>query len=503
MKRNFLYAGQTLALILSLLLVVMISIPAYAESTKLTFLHTNDMGELTAKKGFGGFPQLASLLKAERSRSPHSITTFGGDLISPSLMSGLSKGVEMIQLMNAIKMDVAVLGNHEFDFGPEIAKDRVSESTFPWLGTNSQGSDGTPAAGARTYFVKEFAGYKIGFFGLTTPETVSLSSPGEGVTFSDVFKTAKKAVSDLNAEGADIIVALTHMDLSDDIRLAREVKGLHLILGGHDHRTFASVENGVSILQAGSDLRYLGVVDLVVERKEKRGKKYLSVIPSWKILTTGGVEADPEIGKIVQEFEDKLDEKLNIVVGKSELPLDTRRTSVRTKSTKFGELIALAMKREVGADFGFTNGGGIRGDREYAAGTELTRKDILKELPFGNVTVLLEISGLNVLKLVEHSVSKVEEGAGRFGHYSGLSYDFDAAKVAGSRVENISIQGAPLDPSKIYTVATNDYVARGGDGFEMLPLGKAIIDKSAGTLMATTVMKFIRDNGGVTSSIFK
>ncbi|MEH6404667.1 MAG: bifunctional UDP-sugar hydrolase/5'-nucleotidase [Sneathiella sp.] len=503
MKRNFVYAGQSLVLILSMLFAVTLATPAFAEATKLTFLHTNDMGELSGKKGFGGFPQLSSLLKSERARSPHSITTFGGDLISPSLMSGLSKGVEMIQMMNAINMDVAVLGNHEFDFGPEVAKERVSESAFPWLGTNARGTDGAPAAGAKDYLIKDIAGYKIGFFGLTTPETVSLSSPGEGIVFTGIIETAKQAVTHLKSEGADIIVALTHMDLSDDIRLAKEVKGLHLILGGHDHRTFASVENGVSILQAGSDLRYLGVVDLMVERKEKRGKKYLSVIPSWKILATAGVSADPEIGRIVQDFEDKLDVELNIVVGKSELPLDTRRVSVRTKSSKFGELIALAMKQEVGADFGFTNGGGIRGDREYTAGVELTRKDILKELPFGNVTVLLEISGENVLKLVEHGVSKVEEGAGRFGHYSGLSYDYDASKMSGSRVDRISIKGAPLDPSKIYTVATNDYVARGGDGFEMLPLGKVIIDKSAGTLMATTVMKFIRDNGGVTSSIFK
>ncbi|MBL4739428.1 MAG: bifunctional metallophosphatase/5'-nucleotidase [Sneathiella sp.] len=503
MKQNFICAGQNFALILLLLLVVTIAIPAHAESTKLTFLHTNDMGELTAKKGFGGFPQLATLLKTERTRSPHSITTFGGDLISPSLMSGLSKGVEMIQMMNAIKMDVAVFGNHEFDFGPEVTKNRVAESAFPWLGTNIQEADGAQFAGAKAYLVKDVAGYKVGFFGLTTPETVSLSSPGENVVFIDVIEAAKKAVSHLKSDGADIIVALTHMDLSDDIRLAKEVKGLHLILGGHDHRTFASVENGVAILQAGSDLRYLGVLDLIVEHKEKRGKKYLSVIPSWKILTTAGVAADQSIETMVQGLEETLDEKLNIVVGKSELQLDTRRMTVRTKQTKFGELIALAMKREVGADFGFTNGGGIRGDREYGAGSELTRKDILKELPFGNVTVLLEISGENVRQLVEHGVSKVEEGAGRFGQYSGLSYDFDATKLAGSRVGNISIKGSPLDPSKIYTIATNDYVARGGDGFAMLPLGKVIIDKSAGTLMATTVMKFIQDNDGVTASLFK
>lgn len=479
------------------------AVNVWAESTKITFLHSNDMGELGAKKGFGGFPALVTLLKAERERSPKAITTFGGDLISPSLMSGLSKGVEMVQMMNVIKTDVAVLGNHEFDFGPEVTKARVSESNFPWLGTNSLDKQGNPVAGAKAYKIMEVGGYKVGFFGLTTPETVSLSSPGQNVLFSGIIETATKSVTDLKTSGADIIVALTHMDLADDVRLARNVAGIHVILGGHDHRTFGSVENGVSILQAGSDLRYLGVMDLDVERKEKRGKKYLSVIPSWKILTTAGVAADPETKKIVDGYEATLDEKLDIAVGKSEVALDTRRTTVRSKQTKFGELIALAMKKEVGADIGFTNGGGIRGDREYGAGSELSRKDILKELPFGNVTVLLEVTGDNVHGLVEHSVSKVEDGAGRFGQYSGLMYDYDASKPAGSRVGSVTINGSPLDQEKLYTIATNDYVAGGGDGYAMLKASKIIIDKDAGTLMATTVMNFIKEKGGIKSALFK
>ncbi len=349
----------------------------------------------------------------------------------------------------------------------------------------------------------EKGGYKIGFFGLTTPATTFLSSPGQGVVFHDIIETAKKSVADLKASGADIIVALTHMDLSEDIRLTREVKGINVLLGGHDHKTYASMENGVAMLQAGSDLRYLGVLDLDVERKEKRGKKYLSIIPSWKITSTNNANPDAELQQIANGYEMKLDEKLNIVVGKSEVALDTRRTSVRSKQTKFGELVALAMQKEVGADIGFTNGGGIRGDRQYDAGVDLTRKDILKELPFGNVTVLIEVSGKNVHGLIEHSVSKVEDGAGRFSHYAGLSYDYDAAKPSGSRVGKVMVGGAPLDMAKTYTVATNDYVAKGGDGFSMLKGSKAIIDKDAGTLMATTVMNFIKENGGVKSSLFK
>jgi len=484
---------------LSLSLLVALTPSVFAEGTKITFLHTNDMGEISGKPGYGGFPELATLITLERQRSRNAITTFGGDLISPSLMSGLSHGIEMVDMLNALKVDVAVLGNHEFDFGPDVTRSRVAQSEFSWLASNVKVVGGAPALGTSNIFVKEVGGFKIGFIGLVTPETTSLSSPGDKIQFDDVVTSAKESIEILKQNGAEIFVALTHMDLSDDLRLAKEVSGLHAILGGHDHRTFASVESGVAILQAGSDLRYLGVLDLEVERKEKRGRKYLSVIPSWKILATSNVVPDATIAGMTEKFGTLLDKKLDVAVGETHIPLDTRRISVRTKQTTFGRFIALAMKEEVKADIGFTNGGGIRGDREYEAGSVLTRKDILRELPFGNVTVLLEVSGSNILKLLEHSVSKVEDGAGRFGHFVGVSFIFDTKNPTGSRVSQVSINGEPVDPNKIYTLATNDYVAGGGDGFAMLKKSKHVIDKAAGTLMATTVMNYIKEKGGISS----
>lgn len=490
-------------LLLTFILAVTFVNPLQAEEAKITFLHSNDMGEMSGKPGYGGFPEMATLIDRERGRVPGAITTFGGDLISPSLMSGLSHGVEMVDMMNAIGIDIAVLGNHEFDFGPDVTRDRVAQSKFPWLASNLTLKDGVEELGTSNIFIKEVQGYKVGFLGLLTPETATLSSPGDAIAFEDVVTAANTAIASLTEGGAEIIVALTHMDLADDVRLAREAKGLHVILGGHDHRTFASVENDVVILQAGSDLRYLGIVDLVVDWKEKRGKKYLSIIPSWQILATAGVAPSAKIYELVASYEKDLDAQLDVAVGQTEIALDSRRASVRTQSSELGEFIAMAMKTEVKADIGFTNGGGIRGDRQYEAGTILTRKDILKELPFGNVTVKLAINGAHVRELVEHGVSKVEDAAGRFAHYAGLNFEYDVTKPEGQRVTSLSVNGAPVDPSKIYTLATNDYVAGGGDGFGMLPAGKVLIDKSAGTLMATTVMNYIKLQGGIKKNFAK
>ena len=472
-------------------LLLVLPLVAAAEPTKITFLHVNDVYEIAAKRGQGGFAELMTLLRQERAAAEISITTLGGDLISPSVMSGLTKGSQMVELMNAIGMDVAVPGNHEFDFGPDIARQRFGESDFPWLGTNVLGKDGKPAAGMTGLHTVQAGDFTVGFFGLLGPETAVLSSPGPDVAFASVTETAAAAVKELKEMGAEIIVALTHLDFATDVALAREVRGIHLILGGHDHEPITWYEGGVPLLKAGYDARYLGVVELSVEWVESRGKKKLQVIPAWRLLSTAGVAPDPEIKAIVDKLNAKLDVELDVAVGSTKVMLDTRRSSVRSGETNFGNLIADAMRAAVGAEVAITNGGGIRGDRTYEAGDTLTRKDVLTELPFGNVTVLIELSGADLLAALENGVSEVENKAGRFPQVSGLTFVYDPAAAKGSRIIEVVVGGKLLEPGRLYTVATNDYMQGGGDGYASLKKGKALIDASGAKLMATGVMDYI------------
>ena len=471
--------------------LLVLPLVAAAEPTKITFLHVNDVYEIAAKRGQGGFAELMTLLRQERAAAEISITTLGGDLISPSVMSGLTKGSQMVELMNAIGMDVAVPGNHEFDFGPDIARQRFGESDFPWLGTNVLGKDGKPAAGMTGLHTVQAGDFTVGFFGLLGPETAVLSSPGPDVAFASVTETAAAAVKELKEMGAEIIVALTHLDFATDVALAREVRGIHLILGGHDHEPITWYEGGVPLLKAGYDARYLGVVELSVEWVESRGKKKLQVIPAWRLLSTAGVAPDPEIKAIVDKLNAKLDVELDVAVGSTKVMLDTRRASVRSGETNFGNLIADAMRAAVGAEVAITNGGGIRGDRTYEAGDTLTRKDVLTELPFGNVTVLIELSGADLLAALENGVSEVENKAGRFPQVSGLSFVYDPAAPKGDRITEVVVGGKLLEPGRLYTVATNDYMQGGGDGYAALKKGKALIDASGAKLMATGVMNYI------------
>ena len=143
---------------------------------------------------------------------------------------------------------------------------------------------------------------------------------------------------------------------------------------------------------------------------------------------------DPGVQALVDKHEARLDEELGVVIGTTAVELDTRRSSVRARETNFGNLVAEAMRRGVGAEVGLTNGGGIRGDRTYAPGTGLTRKDILTELPFGNTVVLMELSGAGLRAALENGVSRVEDGAGRFPQIAGMRFEYDPAAPAGSRV---------------------------------------------------------------------
>ncbi len=483
-------------LVLSLALAVA-AVAARAEPTTITFLHTNDINEIAPKRGIGGMAELMTLLEEERAAAEHSFTTFGGDLISPSILSQMLQGAQMIDLMNAIGLDVAVAGNHEFDFGPEVATQRFQESKFTWLGTNVLGKDGETLAGLVGLHTVKAGDYTVGFFGILAPETDVLSSPGKEITFAPVIITARQAVEQLKAAGADVIVALTHLRLVDTRAMVKEVEGIHLVLGGHEHEPFSLYDRGALIQLAGEEAHYLAAVDLTIDRVERRGKMVLEVRPEWRVRSTAGVAPHPEIKKIVTAYEARLDEELGQPVGTTTVVLDSRRSSVRTGETVFGNLIADAMREGVGAQVGITNGGGIRGNRTYEAGATLTRKDILSELPFGNLVVLIELSGADLVQALENGVSDIENMAGRFPHISGMSVVFDPAAAKGQRIVSAEVGGATLDPTKTYKVATNDYMFGGGDGYAALSRGEAVIDPTSAKLMATVVMEHIAAKGSV------
>ena len=488
---------RRLLVILTLGLVALWLSPAMAKRVKITFLHTNDLYRIDQQDGKGGFPKLMSLLKQERAANANTMTTFGGDLLSPSVMSALTQGAQMIELMDAVGLQYAVPGNHEFDFGPMVFAQRMKASKAVWLAANLRRADGKPIENLSDNAMVELDGMKIGMFGLITPETVTLSSPGDVYIFSDPVQTAREQVELLKAQGADFIVALTHLDWEQERQLAHQVPGIGLMLTGHDHVAASTFAGDTLMVQAGADAHWLAVVDVMLEYVEQRGQKRLVTNYEWHMRSTLGVADDAEIAARVQAYNALLDQKLNDAVGKTSTRLDTRRETVRTGEAAFANMIADAMRTSVDADVALTNGGGIRGDTIYEPGAELTRQMVLSELPFGNVTVKLEISGKTLLAALENGVAHVENIRGQFPHVSGMSYVFDPAQPVGRRIISVQVGKQPLDPNATYTLATNDYIAKGGDNYSMLKKLKRLIDTSDGTLLAASVMHYIESQGTI------
>ncbi|HYE92974.1 MAG TPA: 5'-nucleotidase C-terminal domain-containing protein, partial [Terriglobales bacterium] len=435
----------------------------------------------------GGFAPLMTLLRRERAAATHTVTTFGGDLFSPSILSSITKGEHMVTLMNAIGTDIAVIGNHEFDHGPGVAEQRIGESRFPWLGANVLTREGRPAVGTVPRRIFERGSCRLGFFGVLAEETKRLSNVGPDIEIVDIVRAAEAAVRALKDEGANIIIALTHLTFADDRRIAREVAGIHLILGGHDHEPITFVENDVMIHKSGQDAHHLGAIDMTADCVAARAQPRLRPAFGWRMLPTRGVAPDPAVQAIVDKYQSVLAAELAAPIATSSVELDSRRGSVRTRETALGNLVADALKASVGADVALLNGGGLRGNKIYPAGTVLTRKDILAEMPFGNVTVLLEVTGAQLLAALENGLSEIEHEAGRFPQVSGMSVVYDRAAPRGRRVVSLAVGGAPVQPERSYRLATIDYLANGGDGYEAFTRAKTLIDASGGNLMTTAV----------------
>ena len=493
------------AFFVSVIALAVLAPLALAAPLTLTLVHVNDWDQMAGTGGAGGAAKIATVVAEERARAEAegglAVVTFGGDMISPSVLSGIDKGAHMIELANAVGFDVAVLGNHEFDFGPDVLQERLAESETDWLAGNVT-SAGGGFPGTTATAVVDRDGYRIGFLGLVTTETPVISSPGPDVAFAPVAETGAALAQDLKSEGADIVVALTHQGLGADLELLRKVKGIDVVLGGHDHLLIAHHDGRHAVMKAGSQGRHVGVLTLKIDRVEGRGGATRVVwTPDFRLRSTAATEGDAELAARVRDYQARLDESLDVVIGETAVELSTRGFLRGSAETAFGNLLADAMRLATGADIALTNGGGIRGDTVYQPGTKLTRKMVLTELPFGNKTVVLRLIGAQVQEALENGVSRAENPSGRFPQVSGLAFSFDTRRPPGERVTSVTVGDAPLEEGKTYTLATNNFLANGGDDYRVFRAGEALVDSASGSLMAGQLIDHIVAAGTVSPVI--
>lgn len=478
---------------------LMASAPVQAETVKLTILGVGDIYNFDGDGESGGFARLNAVAKAERANNPNTLYVFDGDMLSPSLLSGIDEGQNTIDLTNLVPFDIAVPGNHEFDFGPENFEQKMAVSNYPWAAINITQADGSPIQGLGGVMMKEIAGLKVALIPVAQDTTPEVANSGD-LKFQPTVETAIAAAKKAREDGADLVIGVVQTDMSND----RELIASHdfdVIMSGDDHLNAMFYDGITAYVETSIDARYLQPLDLTVEISEKDGKRKISWEPTFRWIDTATVTPDPESMELVNGFKKQLDDNLGQVIGTSETALDSRRNVVRSEESTMGDLIADALLAATKADVTLINGGGIRGDTTYDAGHQLTRKDVLTELPFGNKTVVTEIPGSQLLSALENGFSQVEKGAGRFPQIAGMDVVYDASAPAGSRVVSVTVGGAPLDINKVYKVATNDYMLGGGDGYTALGGGKVIVNAGNGNLMANDVITYIETQKTVAPKI--
>lgn len=476
-------------------------------SGQLVILHTNDTHgrDMEAEGESIGTAGVSKLKKAYEAAGADVLLFSAGDAIQGKPLVNVSHGVTAIEFMSLAEYDLMVPGNHEFDFGLDNLIDLSGRAHFPMVAANITYKDSGETLFDASRIFTTPQGYKVGVFGLDTPETLTKAHPDnvKGLDFAsgnELYTCAQEQIDFLKAEGCEIIVCVGHLGVDDasapnrSIDVMMNTNGIHLFIDGHSHTEIPGgiVINGGLLTSTGSYLENVGVVQY---DRESLQASLLSAKDY-----AGGY--DETVRTVVDYYEALIEAEYGQVFAKTEVNLNGTRSGGdvtdsegkvlasfpegegnRTKETNLGDFAADAMRfmgeKAAGqkVDVAITNGGGIR---ETILAGDITKNDMITVFPFGNEIVLLQISGAGLLEVLEASCSAAPEPLGGFPQVSGMSYIVDttvpyangpqypdstyfAPAEPGSRVKNVMIHGEPLDLDKMYTVATNDFSAAGGD----------------------------------------
>ncbi len=470
--------------------VLALSAGAAMADYSITILHTNDFHDRfepisrfdsgcseednAEGKCFGGAARVATAIEAAKARHDNWLLVDAGDQFQGTLFFQFYGGDVQAELMNALGYDAMAVGNHEFNNGPEGLARFVEQVDFPVLMSNADFSgEGTLSGLIEKSVVIEKAGERIGIIGVTPTNNDELSSPGPNITFTDPSPAIQAEVDRMTEDGINKIIVLSHSGFGVDNVIAVNTTGVDLIVGGHTNTLLSNTEegatgpypfetNGVPIVQAYAYGKYLG--ELVMTFDDEGNLISAEGNP---ILLDASVEEDPDIKARIAELAGPLEEIRSEVVAEAAAPIEGDRSVCRVEECPMGNLVADSMLERVkdqGIQIAFANSGGIRASID---GGPVTKGEVLTVLPFQNTLSTFEAKGSTLLAALENGVSQVEDVAGRFPQVAGMTYKWDPAAEPGSRIVEVMVGDAPLDPEATYGVVTNNYVRNGGDGYKM------------------------------------
>lgn len=499
------------------------------ELQRLTVFFTNDVhGGIVPQKAeflnpefppmLGGAASAAGIIKNIREsvqeEGGSTLLIDGGDTFQGTLVGTLSGGEAVVDYFNMMGYDAVVPGNHDFDQGKDNLIERIKQSNFPWVASNIYNAEtGKLWEWVKPWVIIEKDGLRIGITGAANVGTAAMSFPEniKGLEFRQEIPELQKAVNELRAENVDMVVALVHVGLPYDVRegyeslkqqtvdevmndrsvdameIARFVKGIDVLLGGHLHRGYqepwVDPVNHTICLQNYANGGNLGVVNLYVDEPTKSiaGFDFAADQNSLLLLQQDQFWPDSVVAEYVKEQQQEYEKEFREVIGVTRTALT--RSSIG--ESPMNNLILDAMCEAVQADFAFMNFGGIRADIKLGS---ISREDVFKVLPFGNEMVSFQADGKYIKSILEQKLA----GNSRWLAIGGAKVVFNKEMVTGERVVYMEINGEPLDPEKTYRVVTSDYLLEGNSGLLMLRRIPRSRVNFHGTLVRDAVIGFIQ-----------
>lgn len=432
-------------------------------STEFTIYHINDTHARVESGSYAGMglDKVASLVEAARAEGDNVLFLDAGDTFHGQTIATISQGESIVDIYNAMGVDAMAAGNHDFNYGQDRLVELSGMANFPVLGANVLKADGTPLL--EEYTIKEFDGVKVGIFGLSTPETTYKTHPKNvvGLIFEDPAVTAQRMVDTLEPM-VDVIICLGHIGIEGDYTsetIIKAVDGIDIFVDGHSHSALemGTKVNDTLIVQSGEYDKNLGMVDITYNNGEITATASLFTKEMAETTTPSAV-----VLEVIEAVKAENEIITSVIVGKTDVKLDGERADVRTGQTNLGNLIAESMLDTTGADVAITNGGGIRASIEVG---DISQGDAITVLPFGNYVMTIEVTGADIKSVLEVGVSDYPEAKGAFPHIAGMTFKIDTSKEAGSRVWDLKIAGKDVVDTMTYVVATNDFLAAGGDDY--------------------------------------
>ncbi len=482
-----------------------------------------------------GYAGLEGIKESLQHDGNHVLLVDDGDAIQGEPIGTMTKGDSIIDLMNDLEYDVAIPGNHEFDYGVDQFLALTKKANFPYLSCNFAKDDKLIFD---PYLIKEIDGIKIGFVGCTTPESLTKSTPTyfqdekgnyiysfkQDSTGEKLYQAVQNAVDDCRKDGADYVFLLAHLGNDETSKpwtyadVVSHTSGIDVVLDGHSHDTDQVTmlnKDGKNVIRSacGTKMANVGWVKLSADNQEFSNGliSYQSKIGSAPKL----LSFHNKLSDAVDKANASLDSTLNEVVAHSDValtiedPTETDKEGnpirlIRRQETNLGDFCADAYRDQSGADIAFVNGGGIRAN--IPAG-DITLGQILSVHPWGNSLMVVEVSGQQVLDALEWASRGVPDECGGFLQVSGLTYEIDSSidstvtmdenkMFTGvgkhRRVKNVLVDGKPIDPKKTYTLASHNYMLLdAGDGFSLFKGCKVV--QEPGKLDNQVLIDYIRD----------